>query len=123
MDLDSSICRSIMFNRHTLFKSVYLEIHSICNTGGTNTCLIPELYSIKFIGMLQEFWTEGGGDELSIVRQFMDHEGTELWRQNSWFLHHNNAPPHLVNCLTCLIWPPLTSPNQRDHSKERDFSR
>ena len=59
----------------------------------------------------------------------------ELWANNSWFLHHDNAPPHTAlvlrdhfvrNHRIRLIWLRKTSGysrNSREHSGERVSSQ
>ena len=37
------------------------------------TNLVPELDTIELVGMLQQLWSEGCGDELSILTQLVDH--------------------------------------------------
>ena len=40
--------------------------------------LISELDTIELVGMLQQFWSEGCGDELSLLTQLMDHVCTNI---------------------------------------------
>ena len=74
---------------------------------------------------------------LSVMRRFeaIRLKRQELWANNSWFLHHDNAPSHTALFMTNsthIIPQPAYSPdlascgyyrNSRDHSEERVSSR
>lgn len=34
---------------------------------------VPELYTIEFVSMLKQLWSESCGDELRILAEFVDH--------------------------------------------------
>ena len=86
----SKIARQVRSNKKVLLTGFFDFNGMVCHKFLPQGRTVNKEYYLEVIHRLRE-----------AIRQ----KRTELWNNQSWILHHTNAPAYIERCLCVIFWP------------------